>query len=144
MPPMTDMNCIFTLSVIPCCYWKLAAAAITVYQAYRGYRFQWLFGLGSANNNNDRWAAHKKPQINLRDLERVFLLSLADCFTYAVCALSGSYAILIAYSIAKLPDTKTPLAHPVVFIFLLLYGVLGVTGKMPDTLDRIKGPTSLG
>jgi hypothetical protein len=26
-----------------------------------------------------------------------------------------------------------------VLIFLVLYGVLGITGKLPDTLDRIKG-----
>jgi hypothetical protein len=135
------MSSVFTLSGICPLYWALALL-ITGYQAYRGYRFQWLFGLGSANKNNDRWAAHR-PQINLGDVERVFLLSLADCFTYAVCALSGSYAILIAYRVANLPDPKAPLAHPAVFIFLLLYCVLGVTGKMPDTLNRIKGPTSL-
>src|SRR4029077_2681911 len=134
------MCSIFTLSGICPLYWALALA-ITAYQAYRGYRFQWLLGLGSANNNNDRWAA-RRPQINL-GVERAFLLSVADCFTYGVCALSGSYAILIACRVANLPDPKAPLAHPAVFIFLLLYGVLGVTGKMPDTLNRIKGPTSL-
>jgi hypothetical protein len=99
---------------------------------------QWLFGLGSAHNNNEREAAHR-PQIDLGDFDRVFLLSLADCFTYAFCALSGAYAFLIAYRVANLPKSEVPFTSPAVLIFLLLYGALGVTGKLPDTLNRIKG-----
>jgi hypothetical protein len=131
------MNNVFTLAAIPCWYW-IGSLLISIYQAYRGFRLQWLFGLGSSNNNNEREAAHR-PLINLGDVERVFLLSLADCFTYGVCALSASYAILIAYRVANLSDPEAPLAHPAVLIFLLLYGALGVTGKLPDALNRIKG-----
>jgi hypothetical protein len=131
------MNNVFTLAAIPCWYW-IGSVLISIYQAYRGFRLQWLLGLGSTNNNNDREAAHR-PKINLGDVERVFLFSLADYFTYALCALSGAYAFLIAYRVANLPKSEDPLAGPAVLIFLVLYGVLGVTGKPPDTLNRIKG-----
>ena len=35
--------------------------------------------------------------------------------------------------------TKAPVQHSAVLIFLVVYVVLGITGKLPDTLDRING-----
>jgi hypothetical protein len=133
------MSSVFSVAGIPCWYWT-GSILISIYQAYRGFRLQWLFGLGSIHNNAARTAANR-PQINLNRGDRVFLLSFADCLTYALCALSGCYTILIAYRVANLSTSEAPIAHPAVFIFLLLYGALGVTGKLPDTLNRIKGPS---
>jgi hypothetical protein len=48
----------------------------------------------------------------------VILLSFADFLTYAICALSGFYALLIAYRTAGLtPVTKAPLQHSSVLLF---------------------------
>jgi hypothetical protein len=41
------MSTVFTLSDISPWYWAVALL-ITGYQACRGYRFQWLFGIDSA------------------------------------------------------------------------------------------------
>ena len=133
------MNSVFTLAAIPCWYW-IGSILVSIYQACRGFRFQWLLGLGSARNNAERKAT-QRPEIALCDLDRFFLLSLAECFTYALCAISGFYAILVACRVVSLCQSEAPLAHPLVLIFLLLYGVLGITGKLPDTLNRIKGPS---
>jgi hypothetical protein len=61
----------------------------------------------------------QQPQIpRLRRSDRVILLSFADFLTYAICALSGFYALLIAYRTAGLtPVTKAPLQHSSVLIF---------------------------
>jgi hypothetical protein len=146
------MSSIFTLSGIPCWYWALALA-ITAYQAYRGFRFQWLLGIDSPRRIAAEAAAAQQAQVaqqppvvqqpqipRLRWFGRLTLLSLADFLTYALCTLSGFYAFLIAYRAAILTSvTKAPVQHPSILIFLVLYGVLGITGKLPDTLDRIKG-----
>jgi hypothetical protein len=133
------MSKLFTLSEIPCWYWALALA-ITAYQGYRGFRLQWLLGLGSPHQVAAQPAA-QQAEVNLSVPDRVMLLSLADCLTYALCALSGFYALVVAYRAAHLTSaTDAPIAHPAVLIFLLLYGVLGATGKLPDTLNRLKAP----
>jgi len=146
------MCSIFTLSGIPSWCWALALA-ITGYQACRGFRFQWLFGIDSRRRIAEEAAAAQQAQAaqqppiaqqpaipRLGIWDRVILLSCADFLTYAVCALSGFYALLIAYRTAGLtPATKAPLQHSSVLIFLVLYGILGITGKLPDTLNRIKG-----
>jgi len=140
------MSCVFTLSGIACWYWGFAIA-VTAYQAYRGYRLQWRLGLDSprriaqqAANQPPQPAANQRQVLSTTD--RVILLSLADGFTFALCALSGFYALLVSYRAAHLTasDASAPIAHPAVLIFLALYGVLGATGKLPDTLNRLQAP----
>jgi hypothetical protein len=43
------MSNVFTLRNISCWYW-VGSLLISAYQAYRGFRFQWLLGLGSSRN----------------------------------------------------------------------------------------------
>jgi hypothetical protein len=61
MPPLTDMNCVFTLSRIAPWYWGLVLL-ITMYQACRGYRFQWLFGIDSTRRIAAETAAAQQRQ----------------------------------------------------------------------------------
>ncbi len=116
----------FTLTNIPCLYWTVALL-ISGFQAYRGYRLQSLLGVGS------KWSR----------ADRTVLLCLADMLTYLFCALSGFYSLLLFYRAANLNSASpTPIEHPAFLIFLLAYGVLGVTGKLPDALNRFKIPSS--
>ncbi len=140
IPSLITTSSIFTLSGIPCRYWALALL-ITAYQAYRGFRFQWLLGIDSPRQIAAEALAVQQAQVpRLRIFGRVSLLSLADSLTYSICALSGFYALLIAYRVASFTSiTKAPVQQPSVLIFLVLYGILGITGKLPDTLNRIKG-----
>src|SRR5437899_5349181 len=134
------MNSVFTLSGIACWYWGLAIA-VTAYQAFRGFRLQWRLGLDSSRTIAQA-AANQPPQDVLSTTDRVILLSLADGFTFALCTLSGFYALLVSYRAAHLTasEASAPIAHPAVLIFLFLYAVLGATGKLPDTLNRLKAP----
>ncbi len=115
----------FTLTNISCWYWAVALI-ISGYQAYRGYKLQSLLGVGA------KW----------RRADRVLLLCIADMFTYLLCALSGFYSLLLFYRAANLNCVPpTPIEHPAFLIFLLAYGVLGVTGKLPDSLNMLKLPS---
>jgi len=116
----------FTLANISCWYW-LVALLMSAFQAYRGYKLQSLLGGGG------QWAR----------VDRIVLLCVADMFTYFFCALSGFYSLLLFYRAANLNSAQpTPMEHPAVLIFLLAYGVLGITGKLPDTLNKFKLPSS--
>jgi len=116
----------FTLTNISCGYWAFALF-ISGYQAYRGYKLQLLLGVGTKWNPADR----------------ILLLCIADMLTYLFCALSGFYSLLLFYRAANLNSvTPTPIEHPAFLIFLLAYGVLGVTGKLPDSLNKLKLPSS--
>jgi hypothetical protein len=115
-----------TLMNIPCWYWAIALF-ISGYQAYRGFKLQSLLGVGT------KWSR----------ADRILLLCIADMLTYLFCALSGFYSLLLFYRAATLNSvTPTPIEHPAFLIFLLAYGVLGVTGKLPDSLNVLKLPSS--
>jgi hypothetical protein len=63
--------------------------------------------------------------------------------TYFFCAASGFYSLLVFYRAANLNSaTPTAIEHPALLIFLLAYGVLGITGKLPEALNRLKVPSS--
>src|SRR6266480_2592478 len=57
-----SMSSVFALSGIPCWYWALALA-ITAYQAYRGFRFQWLLGIDSPRRIAEEAAAAQQAQV---------------------------------------------------------------------------------
>ena len=115
----------FTLTNIPCWYW-FTALIVSAYQAYRGYCLQSFLGVGS------RWS----------DADKILLLCVADMFTYFFCAASGFYSLLVFYRANLNSGTPTAIEHPAILIFLLAYGVLGITGKLPDALNRFKIPNS--
>ena len=108
------------LTDIPCWYYDVAAV-ISVYQAYRGFMFQWIFGTDTKAGNT----------------RKVLLLCIADMFTYFVCSFSGFVALFFPYQLVS--ESPSPATTSLV-IFLALYGVLGVTAKLPDLLHKIKFP----
>ncbi len=108
-----------SLNSIPCWY-VIASILLSLYQGYRGFRFQWLLGVKSIENKYDK----------------VSLLCIADMLTYFFCALSGFYALFILYWAANQVE---PL-NPAIAIFLVLYGLVGVTGKLPELLATLKLP----
>lgn len=120
----------FTLSDIHCGY-KVFAIVIILYQAYRGFMFQWIFGAKSIKEVK----------------RRVLLLCLADMFTYFVCAFSGFACLFMLYYLnSQASDSARTQGDHLLQIFLLIYGILGVTGKLPDLLNRIgtKFPGNVG
>jgi hypothetical protein len=110
-----------SLSGIPC--WYIALAIVwSGYQAYRGFMIQKLL----------------TPFQNLTNTQKVLLLSIADAFTFFVCSFSGFLAL---FAFRQLAWPSTPVAaetSSVLLIFLLLYGIAGITGKLPELLHALK------
>src|SRR5947209_1796732 len=100
------------------------AVVVSLYQAYRGFMFQWILGVEQ-----------------IQGARRVILLCIADMLTYFVCTLSGFAALcLLAHSgilEAHLPSTA---GEATWLVFLAVYGLLGVTGKLPDVLPQMRLP----
>jgi hypothetical protein len=98
-------------------YWYVAiGGVISLYQAYRGFMFQWIFGV----------------EVKGGSVRKVLLLCLAEMFTYFIFAVSGFAALYISVNL--------PWNDPV-NIVLFLYGILSVTGKLPDILHRVSFPS---
>ena len=109
-----------TLTDIPCWYYDIALI-VSVYQAYRGFMFQWIFGVDTKAGKT----------------RKVVLLCLADMFTYLICAFSGFLALFMVYHLITGPPAAATTA---LVIFLALYGLLGVTAKLPDVLHKVNFP----
>jgi hypothetical protein len=104
------------LQSIPC-GWIVAALVVSLFQAYRGFMLQW----------------HLNKDLLEKVVDRVVLLCVADAFTYFVCAATGCYAGFLLYWLSeKAEPINVPLA-----VFLALYGLLGITAKLPDLLSRL-------
>jgi hypothetical protein len=101
---------------------------VSVYQTYRGFMLQWILGIQQIHGSR-----------------RVILLCLADMFTFFACALSGFIALALLAD-AGIFDRHLPhtAGEATWLIFLAVYGVLGVTGKLPEILARINLPLGGG
>ena len=111
-----------SLSGIP---WSYLAIAIvwSVYQAYRGFVMQKLL-------------TPFQQQLTAR--QKVLLLSIADGFTFFVCTFSGFLALFAFRQLAWPPSPSATQPSGVLIIFLLLYGIAGITSKLPELLHALK------
>ena len=106
---------------------------LSFYQGYRGFMFQWL-------RTDAPFKGWSKPR-------KVFLLALADGLTYFVTSASGFGSLVLCWELSvRISDpAKIEVGTAALLGFLAVYGILGVTGKMPDLIDRGKlSPPSLG
>jgi hypothetical protein len=106
-----------SLDHIPYLY-LLIAILWSAYQGYRGFMIQKRIG---------------NPSIT--GYERVFVLCIADMVTFFICTFSGFLALIAFCRLAwsATPSTSSESSN-VLLIFLLLYAVAGITGKLPDLL----------
>jgi hypothetical protein len=106
-----------TLGHIPC--WYLVIAFFwSAYQGYRGFAIQ--FRIGHAG---------------ITGRERIWVLCVADMVTFFVCTFSGFVALFAFYRLAWPERSSAPTeGSNVLLIFLLLYSMAGITGKLPELL----------
>lgn len=106
-------------------FWYLVTAVVvSIYQAYRGFMLQWVFGSAAVVGTT----------------RRVLLLCIADMITYFACTFSG-FITLAALADAPAPNRLPSSAGAATWlIFLALYSLLGITGKLPDLLAKLKFP----
>lgn len=114
------------------CSLLILGILLSLYQGYRGFMFQWI----RADVPFKDWS---KPR-------KIFLLALADGLTYFVTSASGFISLALCWKLSdNISDpAKIEVGTAALLGFFVVYGVLGVTGKLPDLIDRGKlSPTSL-
>jgi hypothetical protein len=106
------------LDHIPCLY-LLIAFLWSAYQGYRCFTIQLRIGHSGFT----------------RRKERIWVLCVADMVTFFICTLSGFLALIAFFRLAW-PAKPSPPAEGsnVLLIFLLLYSIAGITGKLPELL----------
>jgi len=99
---------------------------LSLYQGYRGFMFQW-----------HRTDALVKDWPKSR---KFFLLALADGLTYFVTSASGFVSLILCWKLSvRISDpAKIEVGTAALLGFLAVYGILGVTGKMPYLIDKGK------
>ena len=115
------------------CFLLVLGLLLSLYQGYRGFMFQWL----RPDEPFKGWSKSRK----------VILLALADGLTYFVTSASGFVSLMLCWEVSdRISDpAKIGVGTTALFGFLVVYGILGVTGKMPYLIDRGKlFPPSLG
>ena len=112
------------------CFYISIGTLISVYQGYRGFRFQWLLGTKEITSTADR----------------VFLLCLADMLFYFVCTAAGFAALWLSYDIyLRIPSSaEVSAGSAVLFLSFALFSLLGVTGQLPSLIQLGKVLPSLG
>jgi hypothetical protein len=106
-------------------YFAVFGLLICAYQAFRGYRFQWLQG----THNLTRWKTRKNV---------VTLLCLADAFFYFVCAALGCLSLMFAYHLLFHGPPAWELSGSAITLLgiLIFLGVTGITGQLPSMLQK--------
>lgn len=104
----------------PCIFFCIGLIWST-YQASRGIVFQCTFN----------------RKVFPSKFWHIYLLCVAEGFTYFVCTASGFYALYLLSKQQSYEDSQTGIT-----IFLATYGLLGITGKLPDILGKFKLPGS--
>jgi hypothetical protein len=96
---------------------------LSLYHGYRGFMFQSL--------------RTDAPFANWSKRRKVILLSLPDGFTYFATSASGFVSFVLCWELwTRITDpSKIEVGTAALFGFLVVYGILGVTGKMPHLID---------
>ena len=124
------------------CWYLLFGLVLTLYQAYRGFRFQWI--ATKEQNKNSQYRQQTNPLVShvYSDADIIFLRSVADSLLYGISSAAGFVALYLAY---KWPNELAPIKEisagaSAVLIFLALFGVVGIAGQLPHLLQQGKFP----
>lgn len=123
----------------------LVALVVSAYQSYRGFLFQMIFTKPMANKQNKRSKSEEKTSEHVwTHSETVILRCVADALLYLITTFSGFLAIYGANNIlSRVGDIRNISGGTAsVVIFMLLYGILGISGQLPHLLQQGKFPWS--
>ena len=105
----------------PPIFYVALAVLLSAWQAYRGFRLQWL-----ARERQD------DPFVAITRGEKLLLFCLADAFFHAVCSGVGFASLWLAWSLIETAvGSGVSIGFAAIWVFLLLIGVTGVTGQLP-------------
>lgn len=125
------------------CWYVIVATLLSLYQAYRGFAFQWQFAIAQRQSQAQPPNASPIARLTPREVASIVILRcLADTLLYLVTTAAGFVALFLAYRILAVTQSIQELSGgaATVFVFLTLIGVLGVTGQLPHLLQQGKFP----
>jgi len=107
------------------------------YQAYRGFKLQWILGIHRSPQQSSTSVASAWSKTDV-----VFVLCLADALFFFVSTTSGFLALYAAYLIVVGVPSIQDISNgtSAVLIFLGLIGVLGISGQLAPLLQQGKFP----
>ena len=119
------------LSDIPCWY-VLLAAVFAVFHAVRGAIGQRYLGMEKI--------AQKIPRL----WQQIVVVYIHDALVHVLCTILGFASLLVAFRIGKTGLLEMPISASLLFVFLLLFGLAGVTGQLAVLLVSGKLPWPKG
>jgi len=125
----------------PACWYTAVAIVVSVYQCVRGVVFQLQYSGAQrkAQKEDDPSTFALGAQCGVQTWG---LRAIADGLLFLLSTLGGFVSLLLAYRILDRAPSLEGISGgaATVFIFLALYGVLGVTGQLPHLLQQGKWP----
>lgn len=117
---------------IPRWYW-VTAIAFSCYYAYRGYMGNWV-----AMVRHNRTVAHRK----LKNWEIISVYCVHDALFHLICSMAGFIVLFVAKDLYEsLRSTESfDAGKSLLLAFAILFGVIGVTGQLPQLLLQGKIP----
>ena len=114
--------------------------AITAYQSYRGFMFQWIFAKERKVEDYDESIEQQNRQLKWTRTQKIILLCIADLLFYFITTLSGFVALFLSYHILTNIKTLTEVSTGLVtlLIFLIVFGLLGVSAQLPTLIQQGK------
>ena len=124
-------------------WFVVMASLVSAYQAFRGFRFQMIYTEPKTTKRNSKRTG-KTEGYQWTTSQTVILRSIADALLYLITTFSGFLAIYGAIKIlSKVSDIHNISGGTAsVIIFMLLYGILGISGQLPHLLQQGKFPWS--
>ena len=117
----------------PAHWYCILAVLMSLYQGVRGFMFQNQFALYQVAQNVFSPCAGNR-------LERWITRALNDAWRYFISTLAGFASLLLAYRILNSQSftiTTISAGAATSLVFLVLFGILGVTGLLPDFLAKL-------
>jgi hypothetical protein len=121
-----------TLYEIPAWYWVIAIA-FSSYYAYRGYMGNWV-----AMVRQNRTITHRK----WKNWEMISVFCVHDALFHFICSMARFIILFVANDLyASLRSTENfDTGKSLLLAFAFLFGVIGVTGQLPQLLLQGKIP----
>ena len=111
-------------------WYYLLAALLSLYYAYRGYMGN-KFVIDEKSSSNEPGHGPKRWQYKL-------VYSVNDVIFHFICSIAGFYSMAEVYYIFKNHDLTA--GNSIILIFLILFGIIGITGQWPQLILRGKLP----
>jgi hypothetical protein len=119
----------FLFHKIPLWY-LIISIFISIYHAYRGYRYYWLL---SRQNSFSSWSKSDK----------ITVLCIQAALLYIICSMAGFLSLYASYNLLASQTSISSIGagSSVLIAFTFIIGIIGVSGELGQLVQQGKLPT---